>query len=92
MGLADGLPREKVLSGLEAADAQLARALSLCDEVLPPADLHQEHRQREIYYALLREAVTAAVTCVDTGRADMGDLARERWKQARLEAPGAQRR
>jgi tetratricopeptide (TPR) repeat protein len=86
-----GLPKEKVLAGLEAADAQLARALALCDEVLPPADLHQEHRQREIYYALLREAVTAAVTCVDTGRADMGDLARERWKQARIEAPGAQK-
>jgi tetratricopeptide (TPR) repeat protein len=82
-----GLVREKVLAALEATDAQLARALSLCDEVLPPADLHTEHRQRGIYYALLREAVTAALTCVDTGRQDMGDLARQRWNQAASEAP-----
>lgn len=74
--------REAALEMLSTASERLGRALSLCDDALPPADLAKEHRQRQLYYSLLREALTAALTYVDTGRADMLTLARERMKDA----------
>lgn len=84
-------PREAVLGALKMADAQVARALALCDEVLPPPELHKLHRQRQLYYALLREALAAAVAFTDTGRQDMADLARQRMADALKRRPaGAQ--
>lgn len=84
-------PREAVLGALKMADAQVARALALCDEVLPPPELHKLHRQRQFYYALLREALAAAITFADTGRQDMADLARQRMTDAVRRRPaGAQ--
>jgi tetratricopeptide (TPR) repeat protein len=81
------ITRESVLAALNAAAAQLSRALGLCDEALPPPDLADEHHQRQLYYALLREAVMAAVTYVDTGRADMVPIATERMRQAMEKQP-----
>lgn len=84
-------PREAVLGALKVADAQVARASALCDEILPPPELHRLHRQRQLYYALLREALTAALIFVDTGRPDMADLARQRMADAMKQRPtGAQ--
>ncbi|MCX7599013.1 MAG: tetratricopeptide repeat protein [Armatimonadetes bacterium] len=84
-------PREVVLGALKTADAQVARASALCDEVIPPPELHKLHRQRQLYYALLREVLAAALTFVDTGRQDMAELARQRMKDALKRRPaGAQ--
>lgn len=84
-------PREAVLGALKMADAQVARALALCDEVLPPPELHKLHRQRQLYYALLREALAAAITFADTGRQDMAELAQQRITDAVKRRPaGAQ--
>lgn len=79
--------RETALAALSAASGQLGRALALCDDALPPPELQAEHRSRQLYYSLLREAVVAALTYVDTGRADMIDIASDRMRQALAEDP-----
>lgn len=84
-----GASREEALAALQAAVDQLGRALALCDDILPPPDLATEHRQRQLYYSLLRESLTAALTYVDTGREDMLDLARQRMAQAQEEKPAS---
>jgi tetratricopeptide (TPR) repeat protein len=87
-GAATTLPREEALAAVQAALAEVERAASLCDDALPPPELSKEHRQRQLYYSLLREALTAALTFVDTGRADMVPLARQRLAEAQQERPG----
>jgi len=79
--------RETALAALNSAVGQLVRALALCDDALSPPDLQGEHRRRQLYYSLLREAILAALTYVDTGRADMVEIASDRMRQALAEQP-----
>jgi len=80
--------REQALGALKGATEELGRVLNLCDEALPPPELQPDHQRRQLYYSLLREALAAALTYVDTGRADMLTVARQRMKQALAERPG----
>ncbi len=85
------VPREEALSAVQAAVAEAERVLALAEGALPPPELEQEHRQRKLYYALVREALVAAATFIDTGRKDMADIARQRMAEALREKPGGER-
>ncbi|MBC7288445.1 MAG: tetratricopeptide repeat protein [Armatimonadetes bacterium] len=82
--------REEALSALQAAIGEAERAYALCTGVLPPPELAKTHRQRKLYYALVKEALVAAATFIDTGREDMAKLAEKRLAEALQEKPAGE--
>jgi len=84
--------REDAYLGLDDSVRQVARIMQFLQQVKPPEGRQEVHSQRELFYAVVHEALVTAQVYLDTGETSLLDAAQQRRAQAnqeRLAIPGA---